>query len=388
MLGINYKNPGEWQKTLHGRSEVHGVIFLLSGINPRESALGELPRIKDYCSNLDIPMLFIYRDGFLNFAPRIRIYADTHEIEVDDEEAMCKIVKTKFLRYQNLQEVKGVIAQTFANAQQLHQLLDPIVICGHVKMLREENENFKMEIKSLEQNHRNIMNEQKKEYDNQISLLNELLVKAVLNVKELKQTIDKISEDNQKQLQELIKVTQSLNSDNEHLRLKNEDLTKQKSTLEKTYTNLYEEKDALLIAIREAKIKQQQLEIVKNKLDNEVDNLTRTKDNLEKEKDVLKNKKLRQQQRMRHIAKYVENKMKTLVVVSYSDSEQSKKIKQKTYQRGSFTWLPGAAYWVAGEYDNFGKNIEEFITNLRQIIQSSDINIISDEWHTTDAELN
>ncbi|CAF4737887.1 unnamed protein product, partial [Rotaria sp. Silwood1] len=191
MLGINYKNPGEWQKTLHGRSEVHGVIFLLSGINPRESALGDLPRIKDYCSNLDIPVLFIYRDGFLNFVPRVRIYAYTQEVEVDDEETMCKIVKTKFLHYQNLDEVKRVIAQTFESAQQLHQLLDPIVICGHVKMLREENENLKMEIKSLKQNHRNIMNEQKKEYDNQISSLNESLSKAALNIKELNQTMDK-----------------------------------------------------------------------------------------------------------------------------------------------------------------------------------------------------
>ena len=172
MLGINYGKPGEWQKTLHGRSEVHGVIFLINASNPRDSALGELPRINDYCSNLKIPKLFIYRDGKLRFTPSIQIYAKMTEKQIEDKNTKEKMTKTDFERYTNLDEVKRLIAETFKSVTESHQLLDPITICKRVKDLEKqvkdlekENDQLRRSIDEHEKRHQEELNQHKTTID-------------------------------------------------------------------------------------------------------------------------------------------------------------------------------------------------------------------------------
>ena len=381
MLGINYKNPGEWQKTLHGRSEVHGVIFLISGSNPRDSALGELPRINEYCFNLNIPVLFIYRDGVLRFTPFIRIYAETKESTIDDEEMNNKIIKTEFTRYQNLDEVKKCIATTFQNANILHQLLDPITICAQVKALREENEELQIKIKDLNERHeaeltknQQLFDEQNKRYDDQIGKLNQSLEETAQNNKTLQERLDYIVQKNQDSIHKLSNDIQASINENQRLRITLEELMSNKRNLEDKHSKLMIDKQQLDFQFHDVNRDREQIQQAKIKLEKDIAEMEQNRQNLVREKRSLEVQKQQLENRIHETRLHLEEQLNCIVSVIHSTPGGNKRIYPKKYHTGGkWMWLPGRAYDVIQKFDELGQSIKDVICSLRKDLHKMDI---------------
>ncbi|CAF1449235.1 unnamed protein product [Adineta steineri] len=380
MLGINYKNPGEWQKALHGRSEVHGVIFLLSASNPRDSALGELPRIYEYCSNLTIPVLFIYRDGVLRFTPFIRIYAETRETTIDDEEIGCKISKNEFVRYQNLDEVKKCIATTFQNACILHQLLDPITICGQVKVLREKNEELEMKINELNQKHeaeliknQETIKQQSKRYDEQIEKLNRSLEEAASNNKTMQERLDHIVQKNQEALFKISNDIQSSINENQRLRISLEELMKDKQSLEDKHLKLMTDKKQLDFDFHDITRDREQIQKNKTKLEKDIAEVEQNRQTLLKEKRSLEARKEHLEHHIDETRLRLEEQLNLIVSVIHTAPGGNKRIYPKKYNtNGRWMWLPGRAYDVIEKFDEFGESTKDVICSLRKDLRKID----------------
>ncbi|CAF1635087.1 unnamed protein product [Adineta ricciae] len=380
MLGINYKNPGEWQRALHGRSEVHGVIFLISASNPRDSALGELPRIYEYCTNLTIPVLFVYRDGILRFAPHVRIYAETREIMIDDEETGSKIIKNEFVRYRNLDEVKKTIAATFENARVLHQLLDPITICGQVKVLRDKNEELEMKINELNQVHevelnkkQEIIQQQSKRYDEQIEKLNRSLENAALNNKTLQERLDTIVQKNQESIFKLSNDIQSAINENQRLRISLEELTKENQNLEEKHSRLLTEKKQLDFDLHDITRDREQIQKVKAKLEHDIAEVEQSQQILLKEKRSLEARKGNLENHIFATRSRLEEQLNLIVSVIHTTPGGNKRIyPKKYYTNGKWMWLPGRAYDVIEKFDELGESTKDVICSLRKDLHKID----------------
>jgi hypothetical protein len=380
MLGINYKNPGEWQKALHGRSEVHGVIFLISASNPRDSALGELPRIYEYCSNLTIPVLFIYRDGVLRFTPYVRIYAETRESIIDDQETGGKISKTEFVRYQNLDEVKKNIATTFQNAYILHQLLDPITICGQVKVLRDKNEELEMKINDLNQKHEAelIKNQetielQSKRYDEQVGKLNRSLEEAALNNKTLQERLDQIVQKNQESVFKLSNDIQSSINENQRLRISLEELMKDRKNLEDRHSKLMTDKQQLDFDFHDVTRDREQIQQEKIKLEKDIAEVEQNRQTLFKEKRSLEARKEHLEHHIYEARLRLEEQLNLIVSVIHTAPGGNKRIYPKKYNtNGRWMWLPGRAYDVIEKFDELGESTKLVICSLRKDLHKMD----------------
>ncbi|CAF0953286.1 unnamed protein product [Didymodactylos carnosus] len=141
MIGMNCKDPGQWQKELQGRSDAHGVIFYVNGSNGRQSALGDLPRFADYCYNLTIPMLFLYRSGEL----------DNFKNCGESFEVRSQYVKTTDkVQYENLDAVKRKIVDKFKSHTKLDTLIDPIEFCKQMTQLKKVNEQLRQDFEKLQ----------------------------------------------------------------------------------------------------------------------------------------------------------------------------------------------------------------------------------------------
>jgi energy-coupling factor transporter ATP-binding protein EcfA2 len=140
MIGINCKDPGQWQKQLQERSDVHGVIFYVNGSNGRQSALGDLPRFADYCRNLAIPMLFFYRTGELDYFAN---HGESFEVISEYEKT------TDQIEYQNLNLVKKKIVDEFKSHTKLHILIDSMECCKQINELKRENQYLQQEVNTL-----------------------------------------------------------------------------------------------------------------------------------------------------------------------------------------------------------------------------------------------
>ncbi|UJR07185.1 hypothetical protein I4U23_011473 [Adineta vaga] len=380
MLGINYKNPGEWQKALHGRSEVHGVIFLISASNPRDSALGELPRIYEYCSNLTIPVLFIYRDGILRFNPYIRIYTETRESIVDDEESGSKISKTEFVRYKNLDEVKSSIARTFQNAYILHQLLDPITICGQVKVLRDKNEELEIKIDELNQKHEAelIKNQetielQNKRYDEQVEKLNRSLNEATLNNKTLQERLDHIVQKNQEAILKLSNDIQSAINENQRLRISLEELMRDKMSLEDKYSKLMTDKKQLDFDFHDVIRDREQIQSAKTKLEKDIAEVEQNRQILAKEKRSLETRKEDLERHINEARLRLEEQLNLIVSVIHTTPGGNKRIYPKKYNtNGRWMWLPGRAYDAIQKFDELGESTKDVVCSLRKDLHKMD----------------
>lgn len=373
MLGINYKSPGEWQMTLHQRSHVHGVIFLVSGNNHRDSALGEIPRIHEYCSNLSIPVLFIYRDGLLHFKPSIRIQAEFEEISTN-ENTEEKINLEKFKRYKNLDIVKRNIAQTFENSKMLHQLLDPITICKHVKDLQDKNQELQKTIEKLKQDLQNDSEKHKKEleeantsYNNNIRQITEKLEETNKNNCHLQEKLSDISNQSQKSIQDLKITLESLRNDNQRLTLALENISKSKHELETKNTNLSEEKNELLIQYVLLNKEKDQLKV-------NIDQLKKTEKTLTDKENLLKDKLENIEERIRNTMDSLKVQLNSVVHVTDPENVAKSPIRKKVYDtKERWMWLPGRAYGVIDDYNDFSANTQQVIALLRDSLASMNI---------------
>lgn len=127
-IGMNCKDPGEWQKQLYNKPSIHGIIFYINGSNPRKSALGDLPRFILYCQNLSIPMMFVYRNGALNYFQN-----QEKAIEIDTEVSK----ETKEVIHKNLNSIQDKIVDRFVSERAVHQLMDPIEVGKRISRLEE-----------------------------------------------------------------------------------------------------------------------------------------------------------------------------------------------------------------------------------------------------------
>jgi chromosome segregation ATPase len=380
MLGVNYKKPGEWQRTLHGRSQVHGVIFYISGANPRDSALGELSRINEYCSNLKIPVLYIYRDGVLRFKPFVRIYTETLENSSQVDDTTKTVNRTKFERYINLDEVKRIIAQTFQFAEIIHELLDPITICGQVQKLREDNQRLNATINTLNQKrekeselHEKELVGQKKKYDEQISRLDQSLKEATKNIQTLKDTFDRVSLKNQEAINKLGNDIQVSVNENQRLQLSLEALRADKVNLEQEYAQLDEDKRNLDFEYHDINQRCDQLQTIQQDLEENIVTLKQQQKALERQRNTLEKRRIYLQKCINDTSDYLESKLESIVSVADTAPGRRNKIKSKEFDgNGKWMWLPGRAYEVIEKYNELAGKVNAVVDTLRNAFRKMD----------------
>lgn len=304
-IGMNCKDPGEWQKQLHNILDIHGIIFYINGSNPRESALGDLPRFIQYCHNLHVPMMFMYRDGELNY------FKDKGESVLID--TVCDKT-TKEVNHNNLDFVKTTIANRFSKCTNLHKLTDPIEVG-----------------------------------------------KIIRKLEKCKTDLQKSNADLNQQNKELSKYNQDLN---EQVTAANEEYQRLGADFNKETTIFREQIDKMH---REYTTKDKdlvRLQAKNHNLSKETERLTTVKNNLESDKNNLENWKTKINKIIRDTIDHLNQNLHTIGEIQ--SVQNQRRVKPKKY---SATFLmplvPGYGYAVIQEYDALGDKIADLINYLQ-----------------------
>ncbi|CAF1643378.1 unnamed protein product [Rotaria magnacalcarata] len=249
MLGVNCQDESEWRKKLSERSDVHGVIFYINGVNNRHTALGEkLRRLAQYCHNIQIKILFLYYFRALN---RFDDFGTSFEVTLQTGNDF---------HITNRDQVKREIDVYFAGETKLHHLLDPIDYCKQLHelklLLENEEASHKKQLAHLQAE----LKKNKESHQAELKKNNELH-QAELNDKEIK--LQQQSMTHNKQHDDLLQQFQNLNISFEHLQSLIGSKDNEIKTLEKT--NNAKEQENIKLTKQKTKLENHRMKLEEGK---------------------------------------------------------------------------------------------------------------------------
>ncbi|CAF1687665.1 unnamed protein product, partial [Adineta ricciae] len=141
--------------------EIHGVIFFIDGHDKRCSLHGDLPRLIEYCRNLELPVLYLFRSDLVDWLDE--------ECSFDNLVIAKKIEKTSngndiaWYTQRDKQRLKQLIARRFASATVSKALIDPVQLAVKI---REIEIRHQQEMRKLKDEYQQIINEKDLYYVN------------------------------------------------------------------------------------------------------------------------------------------------------------------------------------------------------------------------------
>ncbi|UJR17113.1 hypothetical protein I4U23_004009 [Adineta vaga] len=159
--GLKIDEPGKWHEHLKSTLEINGVIFFIDGHDKRCSLHGDLPRLIEYCRNLELPILYLFRSDVVDWLDE--------ECSLDNLVNVKKIEKKEnendiaYYSQKDKNRLKQVITNRFASATMTKALIDPVQLAVKI---REIEKRHQQEIKTIKDEHQQSINEKDLFYNN------------------------------------------------------------------------------------------------------------------------------------------------------------------------------------------------------------------------------
>ncbi|CAF0804792.1 unnamed protein product [Adineta steineri] len=213
--GLKINEPGKWHEHLKSTLEINGVIFFIDGHDKRCSLHGDLPRLIEYCRNLELPILYLFRSDVVDWFD---------EECTPDNLVNAKKVEKKdhgndiaYYSQKDKNRLKQVIADRFALATTAKALIDPVQLATKIREMENRHE---QEIKKLKDEHQQIINEKESFYNN----LEQLYENNKKHLEHLKQNLT----ETQKLYEELKNKNETLSTTKRRLQQEIDELKRKK----------------------------------------------------------------------------------------------------------------------------------------------------------------